>query len=115
MTSKRKQYTGEEKLEGREDKIFAARNRKLTEAREARARRRESVHSKRFSGPLPMAQTWAPHVRCSVLFTRGEIPVHAEPIHGRTPSACCAPLRVRDGQRHVEAICSGNRSFPNVT
>jgi transposase InsO family protein len=45
--------TPEDKLEGREGLIFAARNRKLAEAREARAHRRQSVHSERFSGPLP--------------------------------------------------------------
>lgn len=38
MASERKQYTGEEKL---------------AEAREARAHRRQSVHSERFSGPFP--------------------------------------------------------------
>jgi putative transposase len=41
-----------DKLEGREELIFAARNRKLAEARELRAHRRQSVHSVRFSEPL---------------------------------------------------------------
>ena len=38
-----------------------------------------------FRGLFRMAQTWAPHLRYSVLFTRGEIPVHAEPIQKHCP------------------------------
>lgn len=41
-----------DKLEGRAELIFAARNRKLTGAREARAHRRQSVHSESLLGPL---------------------------------------------------------------
>jgi len=52
--------TPEDKLEGREGAIFAARNRKLTEAREARAHRRQSVHSERFSEPPSGGSDLAP-------------------------------------------------------
>jgi len=45
--------TPQDKLQGREALIFAERKHKLAEAREARAHRRQSVHSERFSGPLP--------------------------------------------------------------
>jgi len=45
--------TPEDKLAGREGRIFAARDRKLAAAREARAHRRQSIHSERFSGSLP--------------------------------------------------------------
>jgi putative transposase len=44
--------TPEDKLAGREGLTFAARNRKLAEAREARTYRRRSVHSERSSGAL---------------------------------------------------------------
>jgi len=44
--------TPQDKLEGREAIIFAGRKRKLAEAREARARRRQSVHSQKLPGPL---------------------------------------------------------------
>jgi len=42
--------TPQDKLAGREAIIFAERKRKLAEAREASARRRESFHSERFFG-----------------------------------------------------------------
>ena len=40
--------TPEDKLEGREERIFAERRRKLIVAREARAQARQPIHSKRF-------------------------------------------------------------------
>jgi len=44
--------TPQDKLEGRETLIFAERNRKLAQARDVRARRRQSVHSESFSESL---------------------------------------------------------------
>ena len=44
--------TPQDKLEGREELIFAERKHKLAEAREARAHRRQSFHSERSFGPL---------------------------------------------------------------
>ena len=44
--------TPQDKLEGRETLIFAERNRKLAQARDVRARRRQSVHSESLSESL---------------------------------------------------------------
>lgn len=40
--------TPQDKLEGREERVFAERRRKLIVAREARAQARQPIHSKRF-------------------------------------------------------------------
>ena len=48
--------TPQNKLEGRETLIFAEHNRKLAQASDARARRRQPVHSERLSGSLPDGQ-----------------------------------------------------------
>ena len=57
------------------------RKRKLAEVREARARPRQPAHSEGLPGYLRDGPEWALHLQHSVLFTRGEIAVHAEPIH----------------------------------